>query len=189
MFNFNAATYGPVFEAVYSDRLPELGPGRPEEGMRRRLASLAPSDLFVSHIRDEAAAHCCLSGLWLWYDFLDESHRISQDVETPEGSYWHGIMHRREPDYSNAKYWFRRVGKHVIFPQLHEGAVELAARHSGDPAAQPLVQAEAWDPFRFVDLCEQIAAGCVDAEPFAREVAKLEWQLLFDHCHRQAIGR
>ena len=44
-------------------------------------------------------AACCLCGLWLLHDFLDESHSLSQEITTDTGSYWHGIMHRREPDY------------------------------------------------------------------------------------------
>ena len=63
-------------------------------------------------------ALACMAGLWLRHDFLDESHRISQDLENPSGSYWHGIMHRRELDFSNAKYWFRRVGMHRVFEPL-----------------------------------------------------------------------
>jgi hypothetical protein len=30
-----------------------------------------------------------LSGLWLWHDFLDRSHEISQAVHTASGSFWH----------------------------------------------------------------------------------------------------
>ena len=52
-------------------------------------------------------AACCLAGVWLLHDYLDESHTISQRIDTPSGSFWHGIMHRREGDFSNAKYWFR----------------------------------------------------------------------------------
>ena len=68
----------------------------------------------------------CIAGLWLLWDYLDESHHVSQSLETPEGSYWHGIMHWREPDYGNSKYWFRRVGQHAIFPQLAVQARQLA---------------------------------------------------------------
>ena len=31
-------------------------------------------------VADSQMAACCLAGLWLWYDYLDESHSISQGI-------------------------------------------------------------------------------------------------------------
>src|SRR5262245_45470401 len=89
-----------------------LGPGRPDPTRRAVLTRVSPVTLAMPDGPDFRA---CLSGLWLAFDFLDEAHVICQDLDTPEGSYWHALMHRREPDYPNSKYWFRRVGTHPIF--------------------------------------------------------------------------
>ena len=100
--SFDPTTYGPVFAPLLTDRLPELGPGLPNVAMRPQLAALGIETAFAGKkVVDEDAARCCLSALWLWHDFLDESHAISQEIETTDGSFWHAIMHRREPDYGN----------------------------------------------------------------------------------------
>jgi len=60
--------------------------------------------------------------LWVAYGYIfscfDESHEIVQNVHSHEGSFWHAILHRQEPDSGNAAYWFRRVGAHKIFRDL-----------------------------------------------------------------------
>src|SRR3974390_1770578 len=101
--------YGPLIaELLVEPRLQPLGPGNPNLAMRPKLESLTLETAFAhTTVRDRDMAMGCLAGLWLVHDFLDESHRISQDIATTSGSYWHGIMHRREPDPDNAKYWFR----------------------------------------------------------------------------------
>ena len=179
----------PAVAVLIDDRLPPLGPGKPDERARSQLSALTLEAAFNGQeIVDSEAARCCLSALWLWHDFLDESHAISQEIDTVDGSYWHGIMHRREPDYGNAKYWFRRVPRHPIFEPLAKAAAELSRGRKLESAAEFLSTQTAWDAFRFVDLCEAIARGRSPAEQLAREVARLEWQMLFEHCYRQAVG-
>ena len=50
----------------------------------------------------------------LWFDARgqwDAAHRLAQDVETPDGSWVHAYLHRREGDAGNAHYWYRRAGR------------------------------------------------------------------------------
>jgi len=189
-WEFDPDQYGPaVAELLRDERLPELGPGDENPTARARLESLSTAAVFPGRkIVDDQMAQCCLSALWLWHDFLDESHRISQEIEASDGSYWHGIMHRREPDYGNARYWFRRVGRHPVFPALAQQAAMLATQFPPDKAARFLADGSAWDPFAFVDLCEAIARGKSTSQELARHVARAEWQLLFDHCYSLAAG-
>jgi hypothetical protein len=54
------------------------------------------------------------AGLWLYVDDLERSHTVSQGIETQTGSYWHGIMHRREGDFGNSRYWHNRAAGHPL---------------------------------------------------------------------------
>lgn len=181
----------PHLASLLGNSLPrcELGPGQPKTALRSVLENLSDEQLFAgAAVRDRALAKCCRSGLWLLYDFLDESHTISQDVPTIDGSYWHGIMHRREPDYGNAKYWFRRVPRHPVYAVLAAEARELAAGRKLDAPAQFLASNTDWDPDNMIDLCEAIARGRSQCRELAEEVAMAEWRLLFQHCYAGAIG-
>jgi hypothetical protein len=166
----------------------ELGPGEARQVQRPRLASLSPKALFAPReVVDREMAECCLAGLWLWQGFLDESHRISQSIASPSGSYWHGIMHRREPDFGNAKYWFRQVGAHPIHDSLLHRAQGIR-RPDRNPSVENFIGQKAWDARAFVDLCQEaIEQG--RAVGWCSQVASLEWQLLFDHCYRNAVGQ
>jgi hypothetical protein len=115
------------------------------------------------------------AGLYLYAGLWDEAHEVAQAIDTPDGSYWHAIVHRQEPDAANASYWFRRVGRHPIFPALAERAAEI------DPAL-----AGAWDPHRFIDYCERAARQGGDSEARAIAIQQAEWDLLFDYCLNSA---
>lgn len=174
MPQWNANDYGPVFASMLDqDRLSELGPGSPNRAKHSDLSSLTTSRAFEhSRIADAAMAEACLAGLWLYHDFLDESHTISQSIDNSTGSYWHGLMHRREPDFANSKYWFRSVGNHPVFTSLADAARDLTlAKESSNPPF--LSKNSRWDPFAFIDLCEECVSGRSSHEMLCRRIQRV----------------
>jgi len=113
---------------------------------RRRIQSQSAQKLFPAASTPEAAA----SGLYLYFSCWEDAHQTAQAIETPEGSYWHAIVHRQEPDAGNASYWYKQVGEHPIFPQLLEAARSIAAAHQ----SARLKLSETWNPFTFIDVCQ-----------------------------------
>jgi hypothetical protein len=182
--------YSPAIgELVAERRLNPLGPGSPDLDAQAKLEVLRLETAFAPHtVRDQDMALACLAGLWLYYNYLDESHRVSQDIPTPTGSYWHGLMHRREPDFANTAYWFRQVGRHPVFEPLRGAAAEIAAAADPEPAARFLAEQAQWDPFAFIHLCEQVLEGQSQSEELCRKVQQREWEILFEYCYRAAIG-
>ncbi len=184
---------GPIFGPLVTDApLNSLGAGKPDRAAAQQLRSLSLTEAFAPHaILDQEMAEACLAGLWLMYDDLDRSHTISQSIETPTGCYWHAIMHRREGDFGNSKYWFHRVGAHPIFRPLAESVREMALQNAATSEANaetPSLTSDGnWDPFAFVDLVEAAVKGRTAAVKLCQLVQQCECRLLFDFCYRRAI--
>jgi hypothetical protein len=190
MRNFNSKNYGLAFaDFLQEERLNSLAAGAPNIKIKAALDALTIEPAFAPRkIADADMARACLAGLWLYHDFLETAHEISQAIHTTSGSYWHGLMHRREPDFSNSKYWFHRVGAHPIFEPLRLAAAELAA-NVREGSTDFLVTQSNWDPLAFIDLCEACVKRRSPAEMLCRQIQQREWQLLFDYCYHQAIGQ
>lgn len=144
------------------DPLPELAPSSDWDSyLTSEISAASPEEIFVEVPADLELALCFQSGLLLWNDALEPSHTLSQSLHSATGSYWHGIMHRREPDFGNAKYWFRKVGDHAAYRSLAEAAV-LLLRDYGDGYSQTFkseLEVGGWDAFGFVDRCEKAVRG------------------------------
>lgn len=138
----------PLFEALPLERaMPELVPVKPRQDPLINMVHAMTCDPLIKKNPPLQAA------LWLYVDDLDRSHAVSQTIETPIGSLWHGIMHRREGDFWNSKYWFRKAG--------HTEALA------------------GMDPSSFVDRVEQTYK---DNPPELLDYQRREWTTLFEWC-------
>jgi hypothetical protein len=188
-FEFTPTRYGSAFANLIGEaRLNPLDAGRPNQAVRDDLEALSLDQAFAGQrLKDQDMANACVSAVWLYHNYLDESHTLSQSILSVTGSYWHGIMHRREPDPPNSKYWFRKVGHHAVFDQLALLAAQIVEAAPANPATIFLKDSAGWDPYAFVDLCDAALHGQASVDELCRQIQLLEWQLLFDFSYRQAI--
>ncbi len=192
--NFELTNYSPAIQAILEPaeagrRLMPLAPERPfsSDGLER-LRQTSTQALFEKAPTCDVFAQCVESALYLYFSDLDRSHRISQNIGSTTGSFLHGIMHRQEPDFSNAKYWFRRVPSHPVYAALRDAALSELPPDAG--LRNSIGSRPEWDPYWMVDQCE--AARRNSDRELEKElliVQNLEWQLLFDYCYAQATGR
>jgi hypothetical protein len=163
-----------------------LGP-QPRAG-RESLSALNArlDEVFTSGDLSSSAEKLIRSLVLLWHDHLEPSHSLSQEIHSKDGSYVHGIMHRREPDYGNARYWFHRVGEHPCYRVLGERVESLDGATARDLIAR-LAPKGKLDPFALIELCEATAGEGEHSAKAAllRDVQKIEFETLLDYFARQ----
>jgi len=119
--------------ALLADRQPPLTPKKAYNGeLTEEIDSLSAPEIVKA-------------GLHLLNDDLESAHVIAQAMEGDSSAdYWHAIVHRREGDYGNARYWFARVGPHPVLTETYGNALGAdrfvescrAARYRSDPALE-----------------------------------------------------
>lgn len=163
--------------------VPELGPG-PRRSVLSRRELEARFDLFAgdAELDPDTALRLRATAL-LYHDHHDPAHDIVQDLGDVEAAIIHAILHRREPDYWNARYWFRRFDAHPVYLALGRRVKGLARSPEQTELANALTLPGAFDPFAFVDWCEAVERkpGLDPAVLWLREVQHAEFEELVRH--------
>ena len=158
----------------------ELGPGprtgvSGEQELERKL-----QEIFLSNVLPKENQQLLRALVLLWHDHFETAHSISQDIANADGAFVHGILHRREPDYGNAAYWFRRVGQHPAFPVIAERAQKPMEKEK--QLQKELTPGGTWNPFGFIDACEKAnrPGAASEDKDLLREIQQIESHALLE---------
>lgn len=137
-----------------TQELPELTFGSRDGVLEKHLLERHLVSLFQESSLDHSDQELIRAATLLYHDHSDAAHDLVADRTDPTAALIHGILHRREPDFWNAKYWFRRCDMHPAYSWLAE---QLHAWHPNQEkeAALTLMLPGTFDPFSFVDACER----------------------------------
>lgn len=131
----------------------------------------------------EGAGDRLLAASLLYHDHHNEAHDLVQDLTDPDGALVHALVHRREPDYWNANYWYRRVGDHELYRMLAARLPRIPAAGPAQPVAARLVLSGTLDPMELVAACESVQ-GRPASDPvvsFLRRLQDVEFGLLIGY--------
>lgn len=116
----------PTFSALYAHILALPPPLTPPAKTTSTKLTAQISNLSL-HPTLEVALH-------ILNNDLPSAHFLVRHMQAPpayEGMFLHGILHRIEGDYDNARAWYRNVAESEVFREVWEGGKEEAIRFIG----------------------------------------------------------
>ena len=172
-----------------------LVPEVPKPSQVSELLSIIEPNLLVTGLISRPDGLSVQAGLWLIHDYLDQCHTLVQQADelgdNTTAPYWHGIMHRREPDYDNARYWMRQVGQHPIFPLIGREVARLLQQNGAADRSRfdsVLDRRGHWDAMAFIDLCEECGTRWDKRAQAAAQLQSIEFRVLLEYTCRAARG-
>jgi hypothetical protein len=101
---------------------------------------------------------------------IESAHRIAQESSSANATYVHGMVHRIEDDFDNARYWFFRAGVHPASPEIYRRAAANSQRIASHPT---------WDAGRVTDWLEESRAKGMNQE--LKDVLRIETEVLLEY--------
>lgn len=171
-----------LFDLISDLPLPSLG-----QSAVHGLASLRLEEILRPN---RSLGSSVEAGLWLLVGELDRSHTISQNLQDATGSYWHGMMHRVEGDFANAKYWMHCAWQHpvrqALVGQIQANSGQLlqaenpVATMFESQVGQRLNSAESVAE-ALIDLVQRAITKQTEWTQSLQVMCWWEWQLLFQY--------
>lgn len=113
----------------------------PLDDLRKTVDEALHGETDLRHARLLALVLC-------WHDHWDAAHQVCVAHEGDQDcDLVHMILHRREPDADNCRYWLAQVGWHPLYDGLPGAAL---AAGLNDPTLAP---GGRWHPERFMERC------------------------------------
>jgi hypothetical protein len=155
-----------ITDFLRETQLPRLSAQEPAPDMRliQRITEAGDHEIASANGPE---AKCIRSLLFLAAGGMDQAHRIVQEISTSDAAYIHGIVHRIDDDFDNARYWFRRACMHPAAAEIYR----RAAANSLTIASHPI-----WDPLLVTDMVETSRTTGVTEE--LRAVLTIEFEVL-----------
>jgi hypothetical protein len=121
----------------------------------------------------------CRAALFLWNDDLDAAHAIVQPLESNmTANFIHAVIHRREGDFSNALYWWRRTGPHPLLRNIGLGAREIDSVREYSPVSCD----DTFDAVAFTQLCQSASS---ENREFLGRIQSIELEEIYTFCRAQ----
>ena len=110
---------------------------------------------------------CIRSLLYVLVGGMEQAHRIVQELSTSDAAYIHGMIHRIDDDFDNARYWFRRAGMEPAAAEMYR----RAAANSLTFASRSI-----WDPILLTNMLEKSRNAEVTDE--LRTILTVEFEVM-----------
>ena len=157
-----------ITDFLHDAQLPRISAREPVPDQRLIRRVVAVEDQEIAR-RNGPEAQCIRSLLFVAAGGVEQAHRIVQEISTSAGAYIHGMVHRIDDDFDNARYWFRRAGILSAAAAMYD----RAARNHLTVASQPF-----WDPILVTDLVETSRTAGVTED--LRAVLTIEFEVLLE---------
>ena len=147
-------------------QLPRLSAGEPLPDKELIQQTTAAKEHEISRANGPQAS-CARGLLLLAAGDLDQAHRMVQEISTADAAYIHGVIHRIDDDFNNARYWFRRAGMHPAGADMYRRAAVCSPT---------VARCSTWDPIQVTDMVETSRTAGVSDE--LRAILTIEFEEL-----------